>query len=372
MRLLTVSHFFESHGGGIERVAGHLCRSLGALGHECEWAASAADASPSDPAVRAIALPCVDLAERLTGLPMPLPGPRAIAALWQAIGRADAVIVHDALYGTSIAALIFARMRRKPVILIQHIAAIEFSSTGMRALMALANRLLTRPMLAAAGQVIFISETVRQAFADARMRRSPRLLFNGVDGRTFRRGARDRTRFGLPEAGLVAAFVGRFVEKKGLAVLRQLAAFRTDITFVVVGSGPMDPAQWKLPNVRLAGQLQPADLAALYRSVDCLLLPSVGEGYPLVIQEAMACGLPAICGAESARADPAAARWLRGVEIDLRDAESSAARASAALDRALPDASEREAMAAYAAAAYSWPRMAAEIAVLAADLSSAR
>ena len=41
MRILTVSHFFDSHGGGLERVAGHLVRQFSAMGHESIWAASA-------------------------------------------------------------------------------------------------------------------------------------------------------------------------------------------------------------------------------------------------------------------------------------------------------------------------------------------
>lgn len=365
MHLLTVTHFYESHGGGIERVAGHLCRNLAALGNTCEWAASDADPAPADPAIRPVPLGCINPTERLTGLPMPIPGPRAIAALARAIGRADAVIVHDALYATSIAAMVIARLRGKPVILFQHIAGIEFASAPLRGLMALANRLVTRPMLAAAGQVVFISETVRKAFAAVRATRPPLLLFNGVDGLTFRPGPGERPRFGLPEESPVAAFVGRFVEKKGLSVLRALAAGRPDITFVLVGSGPIDPAEWRLPNVMLAGQLPPAEVAALYRSADWLVLPSVGEGYPLVIQEALACGLPAICGHDSAQADPRAAQWLRGVEIDLGDPAGSAGRVSAALDQPLPGAAGRAAMAAHAEAAYSWPGMAAEVAAIA-------
>ena len=368
MRLLTVSHFFESHGGGIERVAGHVSRELAALGHEAAWAASAADPAPADAAISAVPLRCVNPTERLTGLPMPIPVPSGLAALSRAIRRADAVIVHDAMYCTSISAMVLARRHRKPVILIQHIAAIEFASPTMRHLMRLANRVVTRPMLKMADRSVFISDTVMKAFADAPMKRPPSLLFNGVDTAIFHPAAPERERLGLPATGTVAAFVGRFVTKKGLAVLRALAGARPELTIVMAGSGPIDPAQWQLPNVRLVGPLDAAGVAALFRSSDMLLLPSVGEGYPLVIQEALACGLPVVCGAESAAADPGASRWLRGVAIDLGDPDGTANRIGRAIDRPRPDPKDRAEMAAYARHTYRWSAKAEALACLADEM----
>lgn len=366
MRFLCVTHFFESHGGGIERVAGHLNRHIAGAGHDVCWAASAADDVSSSPRLETLPLRCVDPLERLTGLPMPLPLPSAYGALRRVVRQADIVIVHDALYATSILAMLFAAMARKPVVLIQHIAGIEFAHPVMRALMWLANRLVTRPMLGRADQALFISDTVRTAFADVRMKRAPRLLFNGVDGAIFHAAAGDdrvatRHRHGLPATRMLAVFVGRFVEKKGMRILREVAQRLPHIDFAFVGTGPIDPRRWQFANVHVLGVQPPAIVADLYRAADLLVLPSVGEGYPLVIQEAMACGLPVVCGEESAKADPAASRWLRGVDIDLGDPERSAARVAAVMEGLAPDGDHRRQMASYAAAAYSWPAMAAAI-----------
>jgi len=325
LRLLMVSHFFESHGGGIERVAGHLGRALGRAGHQVCLAASAADAAPADAGLAVLPLPCHDPAERLTGLPMPIPGPRGLAALTRAVRQADAVIVHDALYVTSIAAMVAARRARRPVILIQHISQLPFANPAMRLAMRLATAVVTRPMLRAADRVVFISAAVRDAFASLRFRSEPLLLFNGVDTDRFHPHAAPgeaaglRRELGLPEAGRLIAFVGRFVPKKGLAVLRACARQRPDLTFVLAGSGPIDPHAWGLANVRVAGPLPPDKVAALLRAAHALLLPSCGEGYPLVVQEAMACGLPVICGQDSASADPQAADFLHGVPVDPGD-----------------------------------------------------
>ena len=357
MRLLTVTHFFEAHGGGIERVAGALNREFRALGHVTHWAASDEDAPPAAGTAAAVPMRCWNLLERLTGLPMPIPGIAALRRLQRAIAAADAVVVHDALYISSIAAMLLAKRRGTPVLLVQHIADIPLSSPLLRRVIALANALVTRPMLRAADQIVFISDTTRRAFAHVATRRRPLLLFNGVDSATFHPGASDaRAELDIPAEARMLLFVGRFVEKKGLAVIERVARARPDWRIVLAGRGPIDPALWGLANVTVAAGRSGPSLAALYRAADVLLLPSVGEGYPLVVQEAMACGLPVVCGEDSAAADPGAARWLRGVAVSLDDPEGTAGRviaAVAALDCAAPD-SDLGGMSAYAARTYDW------------------
>ena len=363
MKLLTVTHFYEAHGGGIERVAGRLNREFSALGHETVWAASDEDVLPDSNTAAPVPLPCWNLIERITGLPMPIPGFAGLRRLDRAIRESDAVVVHDALYVSSIAAMLLARRARKPVLLIQHIADIPFSSKLLQRVMALANRLVTRPMLRAADHLVFISDTTRRAFADVKRSTPPLLLFNGVDTRVFHAGAPEaREELGFAPGEKVILFVGRFVEKKGLAIVERVARRRPAWRFVLAGRGPIDPRSWGLANVTLVEGRSGASLAALYRAADLLLLPSVGEGYPLVVQEAMACGLPVICGAETATADPDAAAWLRGVEIALADPDATAARVVTAIEALDIGAAEVERMRAYAARTYDWRAMAERIA----------
>ncbi|MCU0948426.1 MAG: glycosyltransferase [Porphyrobacter sp.] len=365
MRILTVSSFFESHGGGLEIVAGALARALAARGHDSRHAAAALSPTPKDGGVQRIALAAHDPLEAMTGLPMPLPHRAARQELEDEVRAADAVVIHDALYANSQLARRYSQRHRKPWIVIQHIGAIPYRSPALRAALAAANRLVTRPTLRAASQVVFISDTVQCQFADLDFARPPELMFNGVEGALFRpleQAARRalRQRLGWPEGRPQLLFVGRFVEKKGLAALRALAVLRPDCDIVMVGSGPIDPAGWHLPNLRLPGRKSHRELAELYAAADALVLPSVGEGYPLVVQEAMASGLPVYCGLDSALADPDAAPFLTGIAVDPMAPEATA-RSFAQAISAVPLPAADEAAAAYARSRYDWDRNAAWI-----------
>lgn len=339
LRLLTVSNFFDSHRGGLEIVAGRLARELAGRGFQVTWLASDSTPAPAEPSLACLPARVWNVAERRLGVPWPVLSPRSVIRLWREVKAADAVLLHDALYMASVVTFLAARAHRRPLVIIQHIGQIPYRSAVLRGLMALANRVVAAPVLSGADQVVFISAFVREFFGGLRFRTSPQLVFNGVDTEVFRPPCGDqrsaaRARFGLE--GTVALFVGRFVEKKGVEILRRAAAARPDVTFAFAGWGVIDPAAWGLPNVRVFSDLSGAGLAELYRASDVFVLPSQGEGFPLVVQEALACGLPVVCGAESTGADAEAGAFLRGVAVEgVDDQDKAAAQVLQAMDAAL-------------------------------------
>jgi glycosyltransferase involved in cell wall biosynthesis len=322
------------------------------------WLASDATDPAVGRGVRAVPVKSWNVTERGFGVPWPLLGPSAVARIWREAKGADAVLLHDALYMTSIVAAASARAHRKPFVVVQHIGFVPYRNPLLKALMAIGNACVARPILAGASQVAFISQFVRDYFASVRFRRPPLLIFNGVDARVFRMAQtseRDagRAAFGFVRDERVALFVGRFVEKKGVELLRHVAHLRPQVTFAFAGWGVIDPAAWGLPNVRVFSGLAGERLAALYHASDAFVLPSRGEGFPLVVQEALACGLPVVCGAETTTADPCAAEHLRGVDVS-GDPEAAARLVAAALDAALADTAPGAGRAAFAKARYSW------------------
>lgn len=316
MRLLCVSHYFESHRGGIEMAAGQLARSLGSR-MSVTWAAS--DASPAPTDIAALPLRASNIIERRSGLPFPLPVAGAIGRLVRAVKASDAVLVHDGMYPTSIAAIIAARLFRRPVVLVQHIGHVPGPSPILTALFTIADRFLTRPMLRLASQAVFISDTTARHFGRSPTKSKPALIFNGVDDKIFlpcrseKERKSERATIGWPADRPVALFVGRFIEKKGLLRLREMAAKRPNVHWAFAGWGPCDPADWDLPNVSVHRGLSGVGLAQLYRSAELLILPSKSEGFPLVVQEALACGLRAICCEDGAKGDPAAEAYIASV-----------------------------------------------------------
>lgn len=114
-----------------------------------------------------------------------------------------------------------------------------------------------------------------------------------------------RRRFGIPEDAFCFLFVGKFVEKKRpgdiLQAMAKLAKIANrELHLLMVGTGPLEVrlqgqvATENLP-VTFAGFLNQSEIPQAYAVADCLVLPSdYGETWGLVVNEAMACGLPAI------------------------------------------------------------------------------
>ena len=106
---------------------------------------------------------------------------------------------------------------------------------------------------------------------------------------------------GLPANGVIALFVGRLLEIKGvrrLLAVAQRAELRS-MTFVFAGVGPLadEVAAAAAADARIvfAGRVSNTDLPAYYRAADVLCVPSLyAEGYGRVILESLACGTPVL------------------------------------------------------------------------------
>ena len=360
MKILMVSHYFNEHRGGVEIVAGALAQRLASRGFKLSWLATGERQNVTGDVER-VALRAWNILEARAGLPYPILYPSACSLIFQNVRAADIVLVHDGIYLTSIVAAIAARVHRRPLVVVQHIGEVPYRSVALRFLMRLANRMFAATMLRKADRVVFISALTQNHFRGLKLRRQPERIYNGIETKVFHptpgfEKSNHRRAFDLPVDAKMVLFVGRFVEKKGLHIIERMVRNAPHLLFVFAGWGPMDPAQWGLPNVRVFRNLSGPTLAPLYQACDVLLLPSVGEGFPLVIQEALACGLPVVCGADTEAADPAASALVNGVELDAPVHVTSTA-VGAAVEAALSESDPQGASqmrADFAARHYSW------------------
>lgn len=368
MRITLVTHYFPGHRGGIERVAGELAGRLAAEhGAGIEWHASDCDPPPSIPGVEAVPAASCNTIEKRLGVPYPIWSPAALWRVVRASRTADAVHLHDCLYLANVLSFAAARLAGRPVVVTQHVGMIPYRSRALRALLGLAYRALGRLVLGGASRVVFVSDAVRGYFGEfVRFGAPPLLVANGVDTSVFHppseaKRSSLRREFGAGPATPLLLFVGRFVEKKGLPALRLLADRMPEARWMFAGWGPLDPAAWALPNVAVYRDRSGARLAELYQAADLLVLPSVGEGFPLVVQESMACGTPALVGTETAAGCPDAAAVLEAERVDGPEA---AVRWERRIRELTVRGASRAAVAAYAAANWSWDRCAGRYAEL--------
>ncbi len=360
--VLLVTHFYPSHRGGVEIVAGQLAQRL-AGDLRIRWAAGRDGGSYDPPPnVTLIPLGVWNAIERRTGIPIPVPGPRAIVRLLREVRRADVVWVHDLLYPLNLFAAVAARLSKRPLVVTVHVGPIPYQNRFLRLIMGLSYRWTARLLLPRAAKVAFVSERVRDETVRPDWRRTAAFIPNGFDPGVFQLPSTTehaRVRHEMDATGRpLLLFVGRFVERKGLALIRIIAAENPGWRWVLAGRGPIDPTSWRLPNVTVVGGVSGTTLARLYGAADLLVLPSVGEGFPLVVIEAMACGTPAIVDPSTANGDRTAAVWL---ETESVTDPNAIQRWQQHIEQVLSlgaDPDRRRELSDFAAAHWSWDRAA--------------
>lgn len=133
------------------------------------------------------------------------------------------------------------------------------------------------------------------------------VIHNGIDTERFfpdhDAGGRLRTAWGIGTEDVLVGLVGRLDPTKGhevfLRMARRLREDRRRFRFVCVGQGPdvyaaslRRMAQREGVDVIWAGVRR--DMPAVYGAMDILCSTSSAEGFPNVVAEAMACGVPCV------------------------------------------------------------------------------
>lgn len=110
-------------------------------------------------------------------------------------------------------------------------------------------------------------------------------------------------RFSDSSGSLKVLFLGRFVHSKGIGILLRAAkelneeGYEDKISYYFGGTGPLSQYysnNFNFNNIKFLGQVFDQQLPDLFKSSDLFVLPSVTEGMPMAVLEAMSYGLPVI------------------------------------------------------------------------------
>lgn len=115
---------------------------------------------------------------------------------------------------------------------------------------------------------------------------------NGVDPAEFSPMDRNEARkaLGLPMDKFIVAFVGGFIERKGVSVLSR-ALDEAGASSVFIGRGPVAPSAW---DILFQGALDHREIPKYLAAADVFALPTLNEGCCNAIVEALAMGLPVV------------------------------------------------------------------------------
>ncbi len=235
--------------------------------------------------------------------------PAALTALWVravlAARRWDAVISHWALPCAFIAAACGLPRRRH--LTIAHSGEIHLLGQlpGRRA--------LCRAMVQLVGTVGFVSQRGKREFCrhlsgETIARCGSKLVVTpmGIDFRTIASSGSSRSvREAFGADGLLVLVIGRLVRIKGIDVLLEALAGRSDVQLIVAGEGPLRStlerrAAENRVRTTFVGQVDQDRRNELLAACDVVVVPSRPlvsgrqEGIPLVALEAFAAGKPVV------------------------------------------------------------------------------
>lgn len=260
--------------------------------------------------------------------------PSTLTALLKVIDRHHSDILHLHGYGATTFGRMAGAMRRLPVVLHEHA-----NLTDTPWFQKVADRLLAP----ATDLAIAVSKSTADFVIDARQMPAERvkIVYLGVPLEEFSRPrshdelAQARREIGVRDGETAVGTVTRLHESKGNAYLVDAAALvlkeRPNARFFLVGEGPLRPdleAQAAALGLgdRFVFHGFARDVAAVVSAFDMTVFPSLWEGTPLTVFEALAMGKPIVA---------TDADGLLDVLTDQRDALIVPKRDAAALARAI-------------------------------------
>lgn len=311
MKILMAVQYL-SWKGGMEEVILNQSNLLKKKGYSIELLTSEYSDNEANKTKDGIAinrLRSINITYRLFGIPfaIPLPTLANYKKLKNTLKNTQVVNVHGHPYLASFVFILMSKLLNKQVILTQHNTNIQSKSKVVNTVYFLFDRTIGKLNLHLSDKVIAVSNETRKYIETLTNEKEKIVvLYNGVDTERFTENQNKyqlREAFAIPKDAFVCLTIRRLTFKNGLVSFLNVAKLsdQTKTLFLIGGSGPDRQKieefikEQNIRNVKLLGFVKDEDLPSYYALSDVFILPSIqGEGFPMVVLELFACGLPVI------------------------------------------------------------------------------
>lgn len=301
MKILILSHYFIPHPGGIEIIAYNQAKELVKKGHNVTVITSNVSNEKNREKIEGITVIRIkawNWFEKYFNIPFPLFSLNIFSTLSKEIKKTDIVHIHDIFYISSILPAIYAYLYKKSLYITQHVTIVSYPIKIIEYIQQFVYATFGKLIFKKSKKIITYNSQITEFLIKLGVDKDKIVeLQNGVNLKKFvpvkkKEKILLRKKYGIPFDKKVVLFLSRLAPKKGSDILFKAKDNKYLILFV--GSGPISAQMNNIKNVKFLGQVALNETHEIYKLSDIFVLPTTGEVFPLVIQEAMACGLPII------------------------------------------------------------------------------
>lgn len=307
-RILIFAAYFHPHVGGYEKVVYELSRRLVQRGYGIDILTCNTERALAYEEVDGIhiyRLPCWNALNSV--YPIPKPCPASFRILRRLLHENyDVINTQTRFFITSFLGLIFAKLKRTPLVHTEH--GTRHSIVPSKVI-----DLISRAYDHSIGALIVKSAKRNTGVSEAACEflkhlgaANAQVIYNGIDTSIFKREDTNyRQKLGISNDAIVITFLGRLIYAKGvhdlISAFAKIKDTALDTKLLIVGDGSYRATLENLAyqstwsrDILFLGQKNQAELIDILSATDVFVNPSYSEGLPTSVMEAASIGLPVI------------------------------------------------------------------------------